>query len=89
MRVLIADDHGIVRSGLRKLLESEDGIEVVAEAGDGVEARDRAIEVRPDLAILDVKMPRMGGLEATRAIRESAPEVAVLMLSMHLSLIHI
>ena len=83
MRVLIADDHGIVRSGLRKLLESEDGIEVVAEAGDGVEARDRAIEVRPDLAILDVKMPRMGGLEATRAIRESAPEVAVLMLSMH------
>ena len=61
MRVLIADDHGIVRSGLRKLLESEDGIEVVAEAGDGVEARDRAIEFeRPDLAILDVKMPRHG-----------------------------
>ena len=83
MRVLIADDHGIVRSGLRKLLESEDGIEVVAEAGDGREARDRAIAERPDLAILDVKMPGMGGLEATRAIRESAPEVSVLMLSMH------
>jgi len=82
MRVLIADDHGIVRSGLRKLLESEDGIEVVAEAGDGIEARDRAIEKRPDLAILDVKMPR-SGLEATREIRESAPEVSVLMLSMH------
>lgn len=83
MRVLIADDHGIVRSGLRKLLESEDGIDVVAEAGDGIEARDRAIADRPDLAILDVKMPRMGGLEATRAIRDSAPEVSVLMLSMH------
>ena len=83
MRVLTADDHGIVRSGLRKLLESEDGIEVVAEAGDGREARDRAIAERPDLAILDVKMPGMGGLEATRAIRESAPEVSVLMLSMH------
>ena len=83
MRVLIADDHGIVRSGLRKLLESEDGIEVVAEAGDGVEARDRAIEQRPDLAILDVKMPGMNGLEATRAIRDSAPEVSVLVLSMH------
>jgi DNA-binding NarL/FixJ family response regulator len=83
MRVLIADDHGIVRSGLRKLLESEDGIEVVAEAGDGVEARDRALEVRPDLAILDVKMPGMNGLEATRAIRETAPDVSVLVLSMH------
>ena len=83
MRVLIADDHGIVRSGLRKLLESEDGIEVVAEAADGVEARDLAIERRPDLAILDVKMPRLTGLEATREIRESAPEVSVLMLSMH------
>jgi DNA-binding NarL/FixJ family response regulator len=83
MRVLIADDHGIVRSGLRKLLESEDGIEVVAEAGDGVEACDRAIEHRPDLAILDVKMPGMNGLEATRAIRDSAPDVSVLMLSMH------
>ena len=83
MRVLIADDHGIVRSGLRKLLESEDGIEVVAEASDGAEARDLAIEQRPDLAILDVKMPELTGLEATREIREQAPEVSVLILSMH------
>ena len=57
LRVLIADDHGIVRSGLRKLLESEDGIEVVAEAADGLEARDLALSEQPDLAILDVKMP--------------------------------
>ena len=57
MRVLIADDHGIVRSGLRELLESQDDLEVVAEAADGIEARDLAIRERPDLAILDVKMP--------------------------------
>ena len=83
MRVLIADDHGIVRSGLRKLLESEERIEVVAEASDGAEARDLAIEHHPDLAILDVKMPEMSGLEATREIRREAPDVSVLILSMH------
>jgi DNA-binding NarL/FixJ family response regulator len=83
MRVLIADDHGIVRSGLRLLLEREPDIEVVAEASDGVEARDLAIRERPELAILDVKMPRLTGLQATREIREQAPEVAVLILSMH------
>ncbi len=83
MRVLIADDHGIVRSGLRKLLESEEGIDVVAEAADGAEARDMALELRPDLAILDVKMPVMTGLEATRAIHQEAPDVAILILSMH------
>jgi DNA-binding NarL/FixJ family response regulator len=83
MRVLIADDHGIVRSGLRMLLERQPDIEVVAEASDGAEARDLAIRERPDLAILDVKMPMLTGLQATRAIREQAPDVAVLILSMH------
>jgi DNA-binding NarL/FixJ family response regulator len=83
LRILIADDHGIVRSGLRVLLERQDGIEVVGEASDGIEARDLAIAERPDLAILDVKMPRLTGLEATREIRETAPEVSVLILSMH------
>jgi DNA-binding NarL/FixJ family response regulator len=82
MKVLIADDHGIVRSGLRKLLESHD-IEVVAEADNGADARDLAVSERPDLAILDVKMPQLTGLQATREIREQAPEVAVLILSMH------
>src|SRR5688500_13096180 len=81
--VLIADDHGIVRSGLRMLLERQEGIEVIAEASDGEEARDLAISERPDLAILDVKMPKLTGLEATREIREQAPEVAILILSMH------
>jgi DNA-binding NarL/FixJ family response regulator len=83
MRVLIADDHGIVRSGLRLLLEREPDIEVVGEASDGAEAREKAISERPDLAILDVKMPKLTGLQATREIREQAPEVAVLILSMH------
>jgi DNA-binding NarL/FixJ family response regulator len=83
MRVLIADDHGIVRSGLRLLLEREPDIEVVGEASDGAEARELAIAERPDLAILDVRMPKLTGLQATREIREQAPEVAVLILSMH------
>jgi DNA-binding NarL/FixJ family response regulator len=83
MRVLIADDHGIVRSGLRLLLERQPDIEVVAEAADGAEARELAIRERPDLAILDVKMPKLTGLQATREIKAQAPEVAVLILSMH------
>ena len=83
MRILIADDHGIVRSGLRMMLESQEGIEVIAEAENGAQARDLAISERPDLAILDVKMPELTGLEATRQIREKAPDVSVLILSMH------
>ncbi len=81
--MLIADDHGIVRSGLRVLLEQQGDIEVVAEASDGATARDMAIRERPDLAILDVKMPKLTGLQATREIREQAPSVSVLILSMY------
>ena len=83
VRVLIADDHGIVRSGLRLLLERQPDIEVVAEAADGAEARELAVRERPDLAILDVKMPKLTGLQATREIKRQAPEVSVLILSMH------
>ena len=83
MKVLIADDHGIVRSGLRLLLERQPDIEVIGEAADGAEARDAAIRERPDLAILDVRMPKLTGLQATREIKRQAPEVAVLILSMH------
>ena len=83
MRVLIADDHGIVRSGLRLLLESHSDMEVVAEASDGVEAVEMAVRERPDLCVLDVQMPRMTGLQATREIKAQAPDTAVLMLSMH------
>jgi DNA-binding NarL/FixJ family response regulator len=83
LRVLIADDHGIVRSGIRLLLERQPDIEVVSEAADGAEARDLAVRERPDLAILDVKMPKLTGLQATREIKRQAPEVSVLILSMH------
>src|SRR5215212_3662436 len=83
VRILIADDHGIVRTGLRMLLENQQDMEVIAEAQDGAEARDAAIRERPDLAILDVKMPKLTGLQATREIREQAPDVAVLILSMY------
>ena len=83
MKVLIADDHGIVRSGLRMLLERQTDIEVVGEASDGAEARDMAIRDKPDLAILDVKMPKLTGLQATREIRAQAPDVSILILSMY------
>src|ERR1044072_3199133 len=83
VRVLIADDHGIVRSGLRVLLEQQEDIEVIGEASDGATARDLAVRERPDPAILDVKMPKLTGLQATREIREQAPEVSVLILSMY------
>jgi DNA-binding NarL/FixJ family response regulator len=83
MRILIADDHGIVRSGLRLLLDRQPDMEVVAEAEDGVEAVETALRERPDLCILDVGMPRLTGLQATREIKAQAPEVTVLILSMH------
>jgi DNA-binding NarL/FixJ family response regulator len=83
VRVLIADDHGIVRGGLRLLLDRQPDMEVVGEAADGAEAVAAALAHRPDLAILDVSMPTLTGLQAARAIRARAPEVTVLMLSMH------
>ena len=75
MRILVADDHGIVRAGIRLLLERQPGIEVVAEAADGVEAVEQALASRPDLCILDVGMPRMTGLQAAREIRSHLPDV--------------
>lgn len=83
MRIVIADDHGIVRSGIRLLLERQPDLEVVAEAADGIEARDLVISEKPDLAILDVKMPGLTGLQATREIKAQVPDTAVLILSMH------
>jgi DNA-binding NarL/FixJ family response regulator len=83
IRVLIADDHGIVRSGLRMLLERQADIEVVGEAGDGVEALEASQLQRPDVAVLDVSMPRMTGLQAAREVRAHSPDTRVLLLSMH------
>jgi DNA-binding NarL/FixJ family response regulator len=83
MKILVADDHGIVRSGIKLLLERQADIDVVAEAEDGVEAVSRALSERPDLCILDVGMPRMTGLQAAREIRAQLPSTRVLILSMH------
>jgi DNA-binding NarL/FixJ family response regulator len=83
VRILIADDHGIVRSGIRLLLDRQPDMEVVAEAQDGVEALEKVISEKPDVAILDVAMPRMTGLQATYEIKRQVPEAQVLILSMH------
>ncbi len=82
-RVLIADDHALVRRGLRGLLAAEPDLEVVAEARDGAEAVAQAIEHAVDLAIMDVSMPRMTGLQAARELSQRRSETRVLMLSMH------
>jgi DNA-binding NarL/FixJ family response regulator len=83
MKILIADDHGIVRAGIRLLLERQTDMHVVAEAADGLEALETALTERPDLCILDVGMPRMTGLQAAREIRAHLPQSRVLILSMH------
>lgn len=83
MRILIADDHGIVRGGLRLLLDRQPDMEVVAEAADGVEALEQALAARPDVCVLDVGMPRMTGLQAAREILAHLPGSSVLILSMH------
>jgi DNA-binding NarL/FixJ family response regulator len=83
IRVLIADDHGIVRSGLRMLIDRQRDMEVVAEADDGVAALEHAQAHRPHVAVLDVSMPRMTGLQAAREIRSHVPDTRVLLLSMH------
>jgi len=81
IRVLIADDHAVVRQGLRTFLELQDEIEVVGEAADGVEALELVERTEPDVALLDLVMPRLGGLEAIRRIREVAPATRVLVLT--------
>ncbi len=83
MRLLIADDHGIVRGGLRLLLDRQPDMEVVAEACDGIEAVQVALRELPDICVLDVSMPRMTGLQATVEIKSHAPQIAVLLLSMY------
>jgi DNA-binding NarL/FixJ family response regulator len=79
--VLLADDHALVREGTRRLLEAEPDIRVVAEAGDGAEAVARAEQTRPDVVIMDIAMPGMGGIEATRQIKGRLPQMAVLALT--------
>jgi DNA-binding NarL/FixJ family response regulator len=82
-RILLADDHGLVRGGVRMILDAEPGLSVVAEAADGAEAVELARRTEVDLAILDIAMPRMTGLQAAREISRRTPNVRTLMLSMY------
>ena len=83
LRLLLGDDHPLVRHGLRKVLEEQPAWEVVAEVGDGREAVREAIAHKPDVAILDVAMPLLNGIDAAQQIVRRAPETRILMLSMH------
>jgi DNA-binding NarL/FixJ family response regulator len=82
-RILLADDHAMVRRGLRLVLDSEPDLEVVAEAGDGAEAVDLALKDGVDLAVLDVTMPRLTGIQAVQELARRKPELKTLILSMH------
>jgi DNA-binding NarL/FixJ family response regulator len=82
-RLLIADDHALVREGLRTMLSGEVGIEVVAEAHNGEQALQACRELEPDLVLMDVRMPVMDGLEATKRIKEEMPKTSVMMVTMH------
>jgi len=83
IRVLIADDHAVVREGLRQLLETQSDITVVGEASDGVEALEQARKLKPDVVLLDIAMPKMSGLEAVRLINDAVPESRIVVLSMY------
>jgi DNA-binding NarL/FixJ family response regulator len=82
-RILIADDHHVVRAGLRAILEAQPNWEVVAEAGDGKEAILKAIEAKPDVAVIDYSLPLVNGIEVTRQIRGRLPRTEVLIFTMH------
>lgn len=82
IRVLIADDHPVYRDGLASLLEPMTGLEVVARAADGVEAVEQALATRPDVVIMDLQMPRLNGIDATRQVLAELPETGVLVITM-------
>ncbi len=82
IKVFLADDHAVVRDGLRLLLEAEEGISVVGDASDGRKAVREVERLRPDVAVMDIAMPELNGIEATRQIRESCPSTQVVILSM-------
>lgn len=83
IRVIIADDHSLVREGIAAFLKCHDNIEVIAEASDGLEAIDKTRQLHPDIVLMDVAMPKLGGLEATVEIRKNDPSVKILVLTQY------
>ncbi len=84
-KIMLADDHALVRRGIRKIIEEDRSLEVVGEAGDGLELLEILKSGQPDLVIVDIAMPRLRGLEATKKIKQLYPQVKVIILSMHRS----
>ena len=83
IRVLVADDHAVLRAGLNRLLNAEPDVEVIGEAGDGEEAISKTVELAPDVLLLDITMPRLGGIDVIRMIKAKNLPVAILVLTMH------
>lgn len=81
IRILLAEDHVVVREGLKELIENEDDMEVVGEAGDGEQAVKMVDELKPDIVLMDIAMPKLNGVEATRKIKQSHPSVSILVLT--------
>ncbi|HEX4543948.1 MAG TPA: response regulator transcription factor [Candidatus Acidoferrum sp.] len=83
LRILLADDHTLIRRGARGVLQARGGWKVVGEAANGTEAVEKAKQLKPDVAIVDISMPELDGVQATRQIREALPNTRVLVLTMH------
>jgi two-component system, NarL family, response regulator NreC len=83
IRILLVDDHAVVRAGVRMMLENEDDLEIIGECDNGQDALKAAQELKPDVIVMDVSMPGMNGIEATRLIKEKAPDVSVLAMTIH------
>jgi DNA-binding NarL/FixJ family response regulator len=87
--ILLADDHSMVRQGFRRILESQADMEIVGEAANGREALEKSVELKPDVVVMDVAMPELNGIEATRRLTEASPRTRVLALSMHKDAVYV